>query len=228
MKKKSGIFRTTKAAITVLILLMSLQFANAQILSFQPSKKSLKRKYKCEHVGVQKVKHIKNKKMEYVSAPIIIERKTNNEILVSLKTPEFIPEIQFEEVPEKIEVVNIKDSTETTKMKLLPLPVYFRYDSYRMDLVDLTQIALAVNYVNEGHSVTLIGHTDDWGSEKYNELLSHKRATIIKDMMIALGCKPELIYVKGEGEKYPISSNDHEHGRQNNRRVEFIITPSVN
>ncbi len=103
------------------------------------------------------------------------------------------------------------------------MPVYFRYDSYRLDIIDLSQIALAVTYVKEGHAITLVGHTDNWGSEQYNEILSDKRANIIRDMMIELGCNPELIKAQGEGEKYPVAPNDHHEGRQSNRRVEFLI-----
>ncbi len=232
MKTKSGIYRMTKAAI-ILILVMTVQTSFGQLFGLynqQSKKKSLRRTYKCENVGVQKVKHIQGRGKEVRAIPTIT--RSNEIIMASLSetTPELTkPVIQLEETikPEETKKAEIKDTISEKTMRLLPLPVYFRYDSYRLDIIDLTQIALAVTYVKEGNSVTLVGHTDNWGSEKYNALLSDKRANIIRDIMIELGCKPELIVARGEGEKYPANTNEHHEGRQSNRRVEFIIALNI-
>lgn len=227
MKTKSGIYGMTKAAI-VLLLVMTIQTGFGQVLGINNSKKkSLRKKYKCENIGIQKVKHVQGRS----KAIRTISRITpSNEIfLASISENEdnkIVPVIEQEEIIK--ESVLEKKDTSTEKLRLLPIPVYFRYDSYRLDIIDLTQIALAVTYVKEGYSILLVGHTDNWGNEKYNEILSLKRANIIRDMMIELGCKPELIATKGEGEKYPADTNDHHEGRQSNRRVEFLIALNVN
>jgi len=219
---------------------MSIQSGYGQLIGItflKPFKKhGFKTKYKCEQIGIQKVKHIKNRNTPKNERPIQAITLTNETITASIKKVEptltIQPKQEIESTKpllEKVVVENkITDSVATQTKKLLPLPVYFRYDSYRMDIIDLTQIALAVNYVKEGHSILLVGHTDNWGSEQYNEVLSFKRANIIKDMMVKLGCKPELIVAKGEGEKYPSHTNEHEEGRKNNRRVEFIISMKTN
>ena len=228
MKTKSGIYRMTKAAI-ILLLVMTVQVSFGQVFGVlvqHSKKKSLKRTYKCHKVGVQKVKHIQGRAKEVRAIASI--NKSNEIIMASLadSKPELTqPVIQLEETNklEESRKEERKDTIAEKTIRLLPLPVYFRYDSYRLDIIDLSQIALAVSYVKEGHSITLIGHTDNWGSEQYNAVLSDKRANIIRDMMIELGCKPELIVAKGEGEKYPADTNEHHEGRQSNRRVEFII-----
>jgi outer membrane protein OmpA-like peptidoglycan-associated protein len=233
MKTKSGITRITKAALLILVLTMTVQTGFGQILgiySKAPKKSGFKNKYKCQEVGIQKVKHIKVRSSKKREKPIQAITLRTETITASIKKtePEYSiqPTIVLENTIPVVKENEVKDSTPVQPgMKLLPLPVYFRYDSYRLDIIDLTQIALAVNYVKEGHALTLIGHTDNWGSERYNETLSFKRASIIKDIMVKLGCNPELITAKGEGEKYPIATNEHEEGRQNNRRVEFLITP---
>jgi outer membrane protein OmpA-like peptidoglycan-associated protein len=235
MKTQSGITRITKAAIMILILTVTVQTGFGQIMGIYmktPKKSVFKNKYKCQHVGIQKVKQVKVRHSKKSEKPMQAITLTTETITASIKKtePEFSiqPEVLLENTkPVVKEVVEneVKDSTPLQSMRLLPLPVYFRYDSYRLDIIDLTQIALAVNYVKEGHSITLIGHTDNWGSERYNETLSFKRANIIKEIMVKLGCNPELITAKGEGEKYPIATNEHEEGRQNNRRVEFLIAP---
>ncbi len=232
MKTKSGIYRITKAAI-ILLLIMTVQTSFGQLFgaySHNAKKKALRKQYKCEHVGVQKVKHIQGRAKNTRTISMI--RPSDEIISASLSetTPETILQnIESEEnIKPIVSDVEIKKDTTKQRARLLPLPVYFRYDSYRLDIIDLTQIAIAVTYVKEGYSILLIGHTDNWGSEKYNALLSHKRANIIRDMMIELGCKPELIATKGEGEKYPAGTNEHHEGRQSNRRVEFVIALNVN
>lgn len=230
MKTKSGKLGVNKAAILVIIMIVvTVQLGFGQMVGFNGKlpKKSLRTKYKCEHIGVQKVKHAKVRMSPKKDIQEVVY--VQNEIITvsnSPVEPKFLIEPKVETEEEKAPIV--VDKEEVAKKRLLPMPVYFRYDSYRMDIIDLTQIALAVNYVMEGNSITLIGHTDDWGSEKYNEVLSEKRANIIRDMMIELGCKPELIIARGEGEKYPVHTNEHEEGRRNNRRVEFMISMSGN
>jgi outer membrane protein OmpA-like peptidoglycan-associated protein len=231
MKTISGINRITKATMILVLIVLMIQTGFGQlsgVYSKNSKKKSLRKKYKCEHIGVQKVKHIQGRSKQIEQ--ILVINNSNETITASLtKTDSELiqPKIELKEIKTPVETESKeeekKDSVNTKTIRLLPLPVYFRYDSYRLDIIDLTQIALAVTYVKEGHSITLIGHTDNWGSEKYNEVLSAKRANIIRDMMIELGCKPELISAKGEGEKYPVATNEHEAGRQNNRRVEFLI-----
>ena len=224
MKTKSGFTRIIKAALFLALITM-VQTGSGQFLGLGHSnKKSLKRTYKCDKIGVQKVKHIQGR-AKYI-APAVIAIADNETALASLPDAETaVNIIKSEEKP--VEIINNKveekKDTIPVRARLLPLPVYFRYDSYRLDIIDLTQIALAVEYVKEGYSVTLTGHTDNWGSERYNKVLSGKRANIIRDMMIELGCKPELVIAKGEGEKYPAATNEHAEGRQSNRRVEFLI-----
>ncbi len=223
----------TKAAL-ILVLTMTIQmgFGQLSLTNNQSKKKSLQRKYKCEHVGVQKVKHIQGRSK--VIKPVAIIKPSNNNLLtakVTEITPELIKPQEIVEKENNTETI-IPELTDTikkidTEISLLPQPVYFRYDSYRLDIIDLTQIALAVKCVKAGRSVEVVGHTDNWGSERYNQTLSLKRANIIRDMMIELGCNPAMIVAKGEGEKFPAGTNEHETGRQNNRRVEFVFTDAV-
>jgi outer membrane protein OmpA-like peptidoglycan-associated protein len=225
MKTKSGKFRTIKAALLFLIMVtLTIGSGYGQLVGFNgklPKKNFVKTKYKCKHVGVQKVKHVKLKTSPKQEVNTFVLNKTSEHVTASLvtSTPTVFAEPVL--VVKSEPVVELK---EEPTLRLVPQPVYFRYDSYRLDIIDLTQVALAVEYVNEGKAITLIGHADNWGSEQYNDFLSLKRATIIKDMMVKLGCNPELITVKGEGERYPAASNDHEVGRQNNRRVEFLLS----
>lgn len=87
--------------------------------------------------------------------------------------------------------------------------------------VELDELALA--FKNTERKLSIHGHTDDVGTAVYNESLSQKRADAVKAYLIAQGCKKEHIEAIGFGEAKPISSNETEEGRAQNRRVEFIF-----
>jgi OmpA-OmpF porin, OOP family len=75
-------------------------------------------------------------------------------------------------------------------------------------------------------SVTVEGHTDNVGTDAYNARLSLARATAVRAFLLS---QPELrgrtIAVEGLGAGRPIASNATDGGRQQNRRVEILVTP---
>ncbi len=79
-------------------------------------------------------------------------------------------------------------------------------------------------------NIEITGHTDDKGKKALNLALSHKRATMVKNYFIRKGLNKEHITTVGYGESQPISSNQTEQGRNDNRRVELMIRsiPPVN
>jgi outer membrane protein OmpA-like peptidoglycan-associated protein len=69
----------------------------------------------------------------------------------------------------------------------------------------------------------IIGHTDNTGSDSYNEKLSLRRAHSISNYLIIKQMRPEKITCIGRGETNPIADNNTEIGKQLNRRVEIIL-----
>ncbi|WP_080237634.1 OmpA family protein [Spirosoma rigui] len=67
------------------------------------------------------------------------------------------------------------------------------------------------------------GHTDNTGSNEINAKLSQDRADAVREYFISKGIEPDRIASKGFGETKPVATNDTDDGRQQNRRVEFII-----
>lgn len=73
-------------------------------------------------------------------------------------------------------------------------------------------------------SVTIEGHTDSMGSDATNQALSEHRANSVKTALVAKGIAADRIVAVGKGEAVPVASNDTAAGRQQNRRVEVIIS----
>ncbi|HSZ72880.1 MAG TPA: OmpA family protein, partial [Cytophagaceae bacterium] len=71
--------------------------------------------------------------------------------------------------------------------------------------------------------VELSGHTDAFGSDRYNQKLSEKRAKAVVAYLIKKGIPKAKLVAKGYGESKPIESNDTDEGRQLNRRTELKI-----
>ena len=71
--------------------------------------------------------------------------------------------------------------------------------------------------------IDVVGHTDSIGTEEYNQALSLRRATSVKDYIVSKGVDPSIIDVSGKGESEPVADNSTKEGRAQNRRVEVSI-----
>ena len=77
---------------------------------------------------------------------------------------------------------------------------------------------------NPGRTLMVEGFTDSTGSDASNLALSQRRADAVKLELIRAGVAPDRIVAKGFGSAYPVAPNDTRAGRQQNRRVEVIIS----
>ena len=74
--------------------------------------------------------------------------------------------------------------------------------------------------------VMVVGHTDNVGTDAYNQTLSEQRASSAADVLASYGVPRARVRTAGRGEGEPIATNDDEAGRQQNRRVEIAIFAS--
>jgi outer membrane protein OmpA-like peptidoglycan-associated protein len=72
--------------------------------------------------------------------------------------------------------------------------------------------------------ISVEGHTDNVGSTATNQSLSEKRANAVRDYLVSAGISGDHITADGKGEESPIATNKTAAGRQQNRRVELVIT----
>jgi OOP family OmpA-OmpF porin len=72
--------------------------------------------------------------------------------------------------------------------------------------------------------VVIEGHTDNVGSDAYNLDLSQRRADAVRDFLLQNGVNAAQMSTRGYGKASPVASNNTAEGRQQNRRVELIIS----
>jgi outer membrane protein OmpA-like peptidoglycan-associated protein len=68
------------------------------------------------------------------------------------------------------------------------------------------------------------GHTDSVGDDAYNQALSERRADAVREYLVQQGISASTIVARGFGEAQPVASNDLAAGRQQNRRVELVVS----
>jgi outer membrane protein OmpA-like peptidoglycan-associated protein len=75
-----------------------------------------------------------------------------------------------------------------------------------------------------GLKLQLEGHTDSIGTDDYNLQLSQQRADAVRDFLAEQGVPVANITSVGLGKSGPVASNDNAAGRQQNRRVELVVS----
>jgi len=114
---------------------------------------------------------------------------------------------------------------------VIPEAALFAFDS--ADLTDEGKTAIEEYRkelrpeIAEAYAGIIIGHTDSTGPEEYNEQLSLRRATSVKNYLVDQGVEPGIIDVSGKGETMPIADNGTRAGRAQNRRVEINVGADV-
>lgn len=104
--------------------------------------------------------------------------------------------------------------------------VLFGFDRSDLGANASTNLDKLINVLNKypDTDIKILGHTDNKGTDAYNQGLSERRAASVSSYLKDHGISSSRVSTKGMGENDPIASNDTEEGRSQNRRVEFVIT----
>jgi outer membrane protein OmpA-like peptidoglycan-associated protein len=83
-----------------------------------------------------------------------------------------------------------------------------------------------VSFLNQypDRTVVVEGYTDSVGTDDYNQGLSERRADSVKSYLVRQGVGAQRLSALGKGKQDPIAGNDSAGGRQQNRRVEVVIS----
>ena len=71
------------------------------------------------------------------------------------------------------------------------------------------------------------GYTDSVGGDNYNQQLSEQRAAAVRDYLTQAGIPTNSVTAKGFGKTQPVASNETTAGRQQNRRVELVVSGEI-
>lgn len=128
-----------------------------------------------------------------------------------------------QQLPGNVGIVNTGSQLVVT----VPQDLLFAFDSAAVSAnqqANLRTVAASLNRYPDT-TVNVIGHTDNTGAASYNQSLSERRANAVASVLIGAGVSASRVVAVGRGENQPIASNLTAEGRQQNRRVEIIITP---
>lgn len=87
---------------------------------------------------------------------------------------------------------------------------------------ELNRVVTLMNDNPDIH-VEIMAHTDDLGSDRYNETLAEKRARSVVDYLIVNGIAQSRLIARGYGKRMPLVPNNSDENRAKNRRVEMKI-----
>ena len=117
-----------------------------------------------------------------------------------------------------------------TAQRRQELRVNFEYDKsdirpqYDREIADFAEFMETRSNTN----VVIEGHTDNRGSDAYNQALSERRANAVRDELVnEHDIASDRVSTVGYGESRPIDSNNTDTGRANNRRIEAVISVDV-
>lgn len=102
--------------------------------------------------------------------------------------------------------------------------VFFDFDKTELKPESFVELDKLAAYLQRNAiRIEIGGHTDDQGSDEYNDRLSENRAKSVYDYLVRKGIPADRLQYKGYGKRVPVASNDTEEGRAANRRTEFKI-----
>lgn len=107
--------------------------------------------------------------------------------------------------------------------------VLFDFGKYTLKPGTREKLARVAGIVlaHPGLTLEVEGHTDNVGSDDFNQKLSEQRAQAVRDYLTQNGVKGDNITARGFGKSKPVASNDNASGRQQNRRVELVVSGDI-
>lgn len=162
-------------------------------------------------------------------APVVIEKPKEE------PKPTPVKKVEAPKDSDKDGVIDPKDECPNTPAGLLvdavgctvlvDLNINFATDSAEITNQYNEKIVEFANLLNKdtGLKATINAHTDATGSEKYNQMLSQKRAESAVEALKKLNVDESRLSAQGFGESQPIATNSTKEGRASNRRVEASL-----
>jgi len=106
------------------------------------------------------------------------------------------------------------------------LLIFFDYNKSDLQDESTPELERIIEFLRENPNtkVSFEGHTDDVGTDDFNDKLSEKRANSVRQYLLQAGIETVRVKTKGFGKRKPLIENKDEDSRAQNRRVEMKIT----
>lgn len=122
-----------------------------------------------------------------------------------------------------VEEVAVAEPAEAVRVEL---DVKFDFDKAQVKPESMGDIQSLADFMKQYPQTTTVveGHTDSVGTDAYNQKLSERRATAVRDVLVnQYGVGGTRVNAVGYGESRPVADNATEEGRAINRRVEAEV-----
>ncbi|WP_245868847.1 MULTISPECIES: OmpA family protein [Vibrio] len=113
-------------------------------------------------------------------------------------------------------------------MVKLNRPILFQTGKAQLSADSIRWISALGRFLAQDQTIDIVveGHTDNTGSERFNDGLSMRRAEAVKQVLLAQKIAQEVVYIRGYGAHLPSCSNGTAQGRACNRRATLrLIVP---
>jgi len=103
--------------------------------------------------------------------------------------------------------------------------IFFDFDKATIRMESANELDRLIKLLTDNPTlkIELGSHTDNKGSDEYNQKLSQSRSQSVVTYLIGKGILTDRLVAKGYGETVAVATNDTEEGRQENRRTDFKI-----
>jgi outer membrane protein OmpA-like peptidoglycan-associated protein len=121
----------------------------------------------------------------------------------------------------------VVETRETARGLIVNLPDIlfdFNKDQLKPEAREKLSKVCGILSITGGYNLSIEGHTDNKGTDEYNQKLSEQRAQNVTTYLSNCGLSQDRLSSRGFGKTQPIAPNETAEGRQQNRRVEIVIT----
>jgi len=124
------------------------------------------------------------------------------------------------------QVVETKETARGLIVNLPDILFDFNKDQLKPEAREKLSKVCGILSVTGGYDLSIEGHTDNKGTDEYNQKLSERRAQNVTSYLSNCGLPQDRLTSRGFGKTQPLAPNETAEGRQQNRRVEIVISES--
>ncbi|MEQ9463902.1 MAG: OmpA family protein [Haliea sp.] len=165
---------------------------------------------------------------ELAVGPALAKLAANAEALLLPEQTGYYMDVQYATLRKRFVDTDVTLAREGDQLRLV-LPGSATFDSGSADVTERASLLLrdvAEVLAEYDRSLVVVeGHSDSVGAASFNQSLSEQRALAVAAMLQENGVVVERLVVVGYGPDRPVTDNDTERGRAQNRRVELLVRP---